>query len=305
MSEKDGTFFDEARFLRRVRWRSAIRTALIALVVGIVSLSLVYAYTRQALISHENRISLFYPDLVRYSTPNTIAIPGPGYDVGWLGRQKECILACGRLPRLRRYRERVLPGMGWRVDIRTLSDHDTIEGRHPLYSSGSVPMLRFYSPFVEHQEKLPCQFDRLVGIPEDKVVEVALSFTRLLSSEEMGELLPPGVKPLWGAVAAYAGEETKNAELLTERQKPQAEQTGEGIGMEPGPHESDYWRAYSMAHRLVGIPFDGSMEGLPEVDEKRFPGELRRLAKIPNYSSSLLKRTADYLKKMGFVTTEW
>lgn len=37
----------------------------------------------------ENRIASFYDLLVRYSEPNTTALPGASYDVGWFSRQRE------------------------------------------------------------------------------------------------------------------------------------------------------------------------------------------------------------------------
>ncbi|GAB6274518.1 MAG: hypothetical protein STSR0004_13810 [Peptococcaceae bacterium] len=83
---------DERRFLRRVQWRSTWRMVLIALGVVMVSSALLFVWTRYLLNEQGDRIDNFYPDLVRFSTPNTIAIRGPWQDVGWLGQQREYLL---------------------------------------------------------------------------------------------------------------------------------------------------------------------------------------------------------------------
>lgn len=277
MSEKEQSFLDETRFLRRVRWRSTVRTALIALAVVIVSFALLWVCTRRALVAQENRISFFYPQLVRYSTPNTIAIPGPGYDVGWLGRQKEYILVrmVGGHPVFVGTAKAIFQVWGGEQFFEPSQTMIRVEGGPTYLLPGAVPELRFYSPAVEHQEGIPRQFDKLAGIPEDRTVEMALSFSRLVTRQEIEGVLPRGVEPLWGAIAAYGMEDIEEA------------------------RREDPWRAYSLAHRIVGIPLGGFREGEPRIREEDFPAELRRLSEIPSYSSDLLKRTAEYLAKNG------
>ncbi len=276
--EKEQIFWDERRFLRRVRWRSALRTILIALGVVVVSYALLFVWTRHLLNEQGNRIDSFYPDLIRYSTPNTIAVRGSWQDVGWLGQQREYLLVrmVGDRPvyvGTTRVEYQVWGGeMFWGPDQTVLR-----AGGREYLLPGAVPRLRFYHPAVTH-EQLPRQFDRLNGIPADKTVEMALSFNRLLTGEEMKALLPAGVEPLWGAISAYGNEEIAEA------------------------GKKSPFAAHSLAHRLVGLPLGGFRDGMSEelrFTEEKLPAELRRLSGIPSHSSELLKRTADYLQKNG------
>ncbi|MBE3586106.1 anti-sigma factor [Desulfofundulus thermocisternus] len=275
---EEQSLWDERRFLRRVRWRSALRTILIALGVMGVSFALLFIWTRHLLNVQGNRIDSYYPDLVRYSTPNTIAIRGSWQDVGWLGQQREYYLVrmVGNRPvyaGTTRVEYQVWGGeMFWEPDHTVLQ----VGGREYLLP-GAVPRLRFFHPAVTH-DQLPRQFDRLKDIPAGKTVEMALSFNRLLTRKEMFALLPRGVEPLWGAISAYSSEEIEKAG----RKNPSA--------------------AYSLAHRLVGLPLGGFPDGEGaefRFTEEKFPAELQRLSKIPSYSSQLLGRTADYLQKNG------
>ncbi|MGB9905621.1 MAG: anti sigma factor C-terminal domain-containing protein [Desulfotomaculales bacterium] len=276
--EKEQIFWDERRFLRRVRWRSTLRTILIALGVVVVSYALLFVWTRHLLNEQGNRIDSFYPDLIRYSTPNTIAVRGSWQDVGWLGQQREYLLVrmVGDRPvyvGTTRVEYQVWGGeMFWDPDQTVLR----VGGREYLLP-GAVPQLRFFHPAVTH-EQLPREFDRLDGIPADKTVEMALSFNRLLTGEEMKALLPAGVEPLWGAISAYSNEEIAEA------------------------GKKSQFAAHSLAHRLVGLPMGGFQDGMGEelrITEEKLPEELRRLGGIPSYSSQLLKRTADYLQQNG------
>jgi hypothetical protein len=274
VSEKEQVFLDEERFLRRVRWRSSLRTVLIALGVLVAGFALFFISTKLILNTQQNRIDSFYPDLIRYSTPNTIAVRGPWHEVGWLGQQQEYILIrmVGNRP--------VYVGTSmvdyqvWGGEMFWDPDQTVIRaGDREYLLPGVVPRLRFYHPSVTH-EQIPRQFDQLTGIPAGNTVEMALSFNRLLTREEMEALLPPGVEPFWGAISAYSEEEIA--------------------------------KAHGLAHRLVGLPLGGFRDGEAEgaklrFTEKKFPGELRGLSKIPNYSSQVLKRTADYLQQNGIL----
>jgi len=266
---------DERRFLRRVRWCSSLRTVLIAMGVLVAGYVLLFISTRLILNAQQNRIDSFYPDLIRFSTPNTIAVRGPWHDVGWLGQQQEYVLVrmVGDHPvyvGTTRVEYQVWGGeMFWgpdqtfiRVGNRTVPSAEDREYLLP----GVVPRLKFYHPAVTH-ERLPRQFDRLNGIPADKTVEMALSFNRLFTKEEMKALLPPGVEPFWGAISAYSEEEIAKAPVL--------------------------------AYRLVGLPLGGFWNGDPPFTEEKFPEQLRGLSKIPSHSSQPLKRTADYLQQNG------
>ncbi|RKO66131.1 anti sigma factor C-terminal domain-containing protein [Desulfofundulus salinus] len=276
--EEEQFFWDERRFLRRMRWRSALRTILIALGVMVVSFALLFVWTRHLLNEQGNRIDSFYPDLIRYSTPNTIAVRGSWQDVGWLGQQREYLLVrmVGDHPvyvGTTRVEYQVWGGEMFRDPDQTVLQ---VGGQEYLLP-GAVPRLRFFHPAVTH-EQLPRQFDRLSGIPAGKTVEMALSFSRLLTREEMTALLPAGVEPLWGAISAYSNEEIAEA------------------------GKKSPFAAYSLAHRLVGLPLGGFPDGEdaePRFTDEKFPEELRRLSGIPSYSSELLKRTADYLQQNG------
>lgn len=270
MSENEQVYLDERRILRRVLWRSALRTILIALGVVVVSYALLFVGTRLLLDKQGNRIDSFYPDLVRYSTPNTIAIVGSWQDVGWLSQQREYIL-------IRMVGDRPVYVGTTRVEYQVWGgemfrdpDQTVIRvGSREYLLPGAVPRLRFYHPAVTH-EQLPRQFDRLNGIPTGNTVEMAMSFNRLLTREEMMALLPPGVEPFWGAISAYSEEEIA--------------------------------KAHSLAHRLVGLPLGGFWDGEDaelRFAEENYPKKLQGLSGIPSYSSQLLKRTADYLQQKG------
>ncbi len=109
--------------------------------------------------------------------------------------------------------------------------------------------------------------DLLTKIARDSTVEMALSFDRLLTRQEMEAVLPDEVQPLWGAISVYSSQEIA---------------------------EDNY-----LARRLVGIPLGGFREGEYKITESEFADELEQLSRIPSYSSRLLERTAAYLKANG------
>jgi len=74
--ESEDIMLDEPRFLRQVRWRSTLRTILLALVVVTTVLLVIVIGTELLLQRQEERISMFYDKLIRYTEPNTIAIAG-------------------------------------------------------------------------------------------------------------------------------------------------------------------------------------------------------------------------------------
>lgn len=272
---------DEARFLRQVRWRSTMRNILIAALVVGVALIGTFIGTRYLLNYQEDRIASFYAELVRYSEPNTTAIAGAGYDVGWFSRQKEYHLfrTVGRKP----------------VAVGTVSVNFQIWGGEQFWDPGRhivrandgrnylppamVPALQFYNPMLTglnlpaetaalvQPQKLPREFDRLASLPKDYQVEIALSFNRPLSREEVTALLPAGVDPLWGAIEVYSKEE---------------------IARQP-----------YLANRLVGKPLGTSLEGEAELTDAQFITRLEDLARVPGYSAKNLARTAAYLKANG------
>ncbi|MBC7338186.1 MAG: anti sigma factor C-terminal domain-containing protein, partial [Clostridia bacterium] len=92
--------------------------------------------------------------------------------------------------------------------------------------------------------------------------EMALSFSRPLTLDEMRALLPKELKPMWGAVCAF--------------------------------EDQAYRKNPYLARRLVGNPYLESPEG-----EKEFITALEALSRIPSYHSDNLKRTAVFLREHG------
>ncbi|GEA18585.1 anti sigma factor C-terminal domain-containing protein [Moorella sp. E306M] len=274
--EKEEVFFEETRFLRQVRWRSTLRAVLISLVVLVTVLSLFYIGTRYLLDLQGNRIGLYYPELVRYSTPNTMAIGGPWRDEGWLGRQKEYLLVRMVGDRPVYVGTATVEFQIWGGELIWDPDYTVVKaaGGKDYFLPGMVPVLRFFHPAVKY-EQLPREFDRLDSIPPGDTVEMALSFDRLLTKQEMEALLPSGVEPLWGAIAAHSNEEIAAAS-----------QKDPGMG------------SY-LANRLVGIPLGGWLNGERQLTEAQFIDEIQRLSEVPSYSSATLKRTAAYLQQNG------
>lgn len=270
INEKEQVFLDEERLLRRVRWRSALRTILIALGVLVAGFVLLFISTRLILNAQRNRIDSFYPGLIRYSTPNTIAVRGPWHDVGWLGQQQEYILVRMVGDRPVYVGTSTVEYQVWGGEMFWDPDQTFIRvGDREYLLPGVVPRLRFYHPAATHEE-LPRQFDQLTGVPAGNTVEMALSFNRLLTREEMTALLPAGVEPFWGAISAYSEKEIAKA-------------------------------GNPLPRRLVGLPLGGFWDGDLQFTEEKFPGQLRGISKIPNHSSQVLKRTADYLQQNGIL----
>lgn len=265
--QPEDAMLDESRFLREVRWRSSLRVISLSLaVVGIVLLVTMVG-TQHLLGGQERRISSFYDRLVRYSEPNTVAIAGNSYDLGWFSRQKEYYLfrMVGRKP---------VPVGTITVDFQVWGGEQfldpsrsvvRVEGGREYLVPNMVPALKFFHPAVRH-DVLPREFDLLTRAPRDSTVEMALSFDRLLTRQEMEALLPDEVQPLWGAISVYSDREIAKDKYLAER--------------------------------LVGIPLGGFLEG-ERITEAEFAEELERLSQIPSYSSRLLERTAAYLKANG------
>lgn len=259
---------DEGRFLRQVRWRSGLRTALISFAVLVTVLLATLVVKGHLLGRQEGRISMFYDSLIRYSEPNTLAVPGSGHDLGWLSRQKEYHL-------FRMVDTRPVPIGTVTVDFQVWGGEQFLDpsrsvvrvedGREYLLPN-MVPALRFFHPAAE-KDALPRDFDLLAGIPRDATVEMALSFNRLLTRREMEAVLPDGIRPLWGAISAYSDEEIAKKGHL--------------------------------AGRLVGIPLGGFRMGEGRITEDEFAGELDRLSRVPSHSSQQLERTSGYLKANG------
>jgi hypothetical protein len=261
-------YLDEKRFLQRVRWRSTLRTVLLSLAVFVVGLITIYIAGNRLLSQQEGRITLFYDRLIRYSEPNTIALHGSSYNNTWFGRHKQFHF-------VRMVGNRPVPAGTVTIDFQVWGGEQFLRPLTPVFRSqdgreylvpSMVPVLKFFHPAAPG-ERLQRDFGLLKRVPKDATVEMALSFKRLLTKEEMEEALPDGVQPLWGAISAYSDKE---------------------IGEKP-----------YLARRLVGIPLGGFREGEPRIAEADFPKELKLLSQVPSYSSKLLARTAGYLEKNG------
>lgn len=283
MKEEEGIIFsdtsgqsllDEARFIRQVRWRSTIRIILLSLLVLMVGFTALFVGTRILLNNQQNRISSYYSELVRFSEPNTVALPGSWQDTGWFGRQMQyhIIRIVGKRP----------------VPVGTVTINFQIWGGERVMSNANsmaiidnkeyltpnmVPALMFYHPagvpVKAYEHANPRDFDALENMSSDSTVtvEMALSFNRLLTKRELEEMLPDRVEPLWGAIATYSDED---------------------IRKHPG-----------LANRLVGVPLGKLLESGGYIQEADFPEALKSLSQIPSYSSKLLARTSVYLKNNG------
>lgn len=140
-----------------------------------------------------------------------------------------------------------------------------VEGGREYLVPNMVPSLKFFHPAVKY-DTLPRDFALLTKAAPNSTVEMALSFDRLLTRQEIEAMLSNKVQPLWGAISVYSNQEIA---------------------------EHNY-----LAERLVGIPLGGFLEG-EKITEAEFADELERLSQVPSYSSRLLERTAAYLKANG------
>ncbi len=78
--------------MRKARLKSLLRIALISFGVAVGVFLLSFVLPEIIPQNQENRIDSFYPDIVRFSNPNTIAISGKSFNVRLFGRQKEYYL---------------------------------------------------------------------------------------------------------------------------------------------------------------------------------------------------------------------
>ncbi|MDI3480757.1 MAG: hypothetical protein PWQ97_412 [Tepidanaerobacteraceae bacterium] len=278
----DDIHFDEKSFLRGARLKSILRTILISFGVAAGIFILAFVAPEMMLQDQENRIDSFYPDLIKFTEPNTFALSGESYNVRLFGRQKKYYL-------FRMLGSKPYPAGTVTVDFdawggeqtkgnNTFAVYDTETGE-PLgaYSKISaaapegakeylvpyaVPKLKFYHPAVNY-EKIIRDFDALENIPGDYLVEMALSFRKPMALDEIKAVMPKDLKLMWGAVNVFKDE--------------------------------DYREKTYLAGHLVGNPYMASSSGEEECLE-----ELEHLGSIPSYHADNLKRTAEYLKENGF-----
>ncbi|HHV78369.1 MAG TPA: hypothetical protein GXX40_01925 [Firmicutes bacterium] len=275
------TQFDEKTFLRRARAASTLRT--LAISFGVVVLVLVgfYVLTEIALQYHEARIDNFYPELVRLTEPNTVALSGKRYDVRLFGRQKEYYL-------IRLIGEKPCPAGTVTVDFDVWGGEQTLgnysfsirpshdgagdsslevsasipEGAKEYIAPLAVPRLQFYYP-VGEEDRVIREFETLRSVGDDSLVEMAISFREPLTLEQVRSAVPSEVRIMWGAVWAFSDEEYRENSYLATR-------------------------------RIVGNPCMESREG-----EQEFIRALDRLSTVCGYHSQNIKRTLDFLKTNG------
>jgi hypothetical protein len=125
----------------------------------------------------------------------------------------------------------------------------------------AVPKLEFYHPATKY-EKIIREFDALEKIPNDNLVEMAISFKKALTLDEIKAAIPGNLKLMWGAVCVFADE--------------------------------DYEKNIFLSERLAGNPYLENPNG-----EEEFIKELERLSDMPSYHSKNLKRTLEYLRENG------
>jgi len=270
--------FDEKAFLRKARFKSILRIIIISLIIAIGVFVLTIIIPEMMLQNQENRIDSFYPGIVKFTEPNTFAISGESYNVRLFGRQKEYYL-------LRLIGNKPYPAGIVTVDfdiwggeqfqgnksfcvvetdhIIPYSEISTVipEGTKEYLAPYAVPKLKFYNPVVKY-DKVIREFDVLKNIPNDNLVEMALSFYRPLTFIEIKTIIPEDLKLMWGAVLVF--------------------------------EENDYKEKNYLAERLVGNPYIDSHDG-----EKEFLKQLEQLSNLQSYSSTNLKRTVNFLKEKG------
>jgi len=279
--KNDDMCFDEKAFLRKARFRSILRIALISFVIMIGLFVLLFIIPEVTLQNQENRIDSFYPDLVKFSQPNTFAIPGESYNVRLFGRQKKYYLL--RLLGNKPYPAGMItvdfdvwggeqtkgnnsfcvnePSVNEPLNVYSKLSTGIPEGAKKYLVPYAVPELEFYHPSVNY-EKIIREFDALERIPNDNLVEMAVSFKKPLTLDEIKAAFPGDLKLMWGAVSVFA--------------------------------DKDYEKNSYLSERLVGNPYLDNNNG-----EKEFIKDLERLSDIPSYHSDNLKRTLRYLKENG------
>jgi len=279
--KNDDMFFDEKAFLRKARLKSVLRIVLISLGITISIFILLFVIPEVVLQNQENRIDSFYPDLVKFSQPNTYAIPGESYNVRLFGRQKKYYLF--RLIGNKPYPAGMItvdfdvwggeqtkgstffcvnePGINGSSDVFSKLSTVITEGAKKFLVPYAVPKLEFYHPSSNY-EKIIREFDALENIPNDNLAEMAVSFKKPLTFDEIKAIIPEDLKLMWGAVSVFDDE--------------------------------DYEKNSYLSERLVGNPYLDNING-----EKQFIIELERLSNIPSYHSKTLKRTVSYLEKNG------
>ncbi|TCO60416.1 sigma factor regulator N-terminal domain-containing protein [Caldanaerobacter subterraneus] len=254
--------FDEKAFLRKARFKSILRIIIISLIIAIGVFVLTIIISEMMLQNQENRINSFYPDIVKFTEPNTFAISGESYNVRLFGRQKEYYL-------LRLIGNKPYPAGIVTVDFdiwrgeQFKGDKSLAipEGTKEYLAPYAVPKLKFYNPAVKY-DKVIREFDVLKNIHNDNLVEMALSFDRPLTLSEIKTIIPEDLKLMWGAVLVF--------------------------------EENDYKEKNYLAERLVGNPYIDSRDG-----EKEFLKQLEQLSNLQSYSSINLKRTVSFLKEKG------
>jgi len=284
-NSSDDITFDEKAFLRKARFKSIIRITLISLCVAIGIFVLSFVIPEIMLGNQENRINSFYPNLVKFTEPNTFALSGESYNVRLLGRQKKYYL-------FRLIGDKPHPAGTITVDFDAWGGEQTNGNNYFSVSNSkeylipyAVPKLRFYNPAASY-EKIIREFDTLKNIPKNQLVEMAISFNKPLTLDEIKVMMPQDLKLMWGAVRVFKDEDYENAVKNAEEK---AKKNGRILTQEDKENIKR-----NLAERLVGNPYLDSTNG-----EKEFIQELEVLVNIPSYHSNNIKRTVSFLKENG------
>jgi len=273
--------FNERSFLRRARAISFLRALVVSFAVAVTVIVGLFVGTEMMLQRQENRIDSLYPDLIRLTRPNTVALAGKSYDLRLFGRQKEYYL-------FRLLGDRPLPAGDVTVDFDVWGGEQTLgdetfcvltastgdgpaanvsavipAGAKEYTAPLAVPVLRFYYP-VRDGDKILREFGALRTLSGDALVEMAVSFKQPLTYDEVRSAIPNELILTWGAVCAFP--------------------------------DSEYLRAgdYLTANRMVGNPYMQDARG-----EQDFMAVLKRLSDIPGHHAGTVKRTLDFLKANG------
>lgn len=82
----------------------------------------------------------------------------------------------------------------------------SITGAHEdLYRTNGTRVMQFYNPETNF-ETYKNDLERLNGIPENKVVEIALSFDKVYTIDEVEAMLPKDITLAWSWIDTYASE---------------------------------------------------------------------------------------------------
>lgn len=285
---------DETAFLRAVRRRSLARSVLAAVVVVVVACGVLLGgmvWWEHRLQDESTRIFGYYPWLIELTRPNTISSAGPEQYSSVFGSTDRYGVA-------RAVGERAVAADVVSVEYDVWGGEMSLGngggfylGTRRFVGSQAVPDLAFFHPSAlakarsdagseaggylsQYDAESAESIERLGAMDASCTAELAVSFDRSLSLEELTVLLPDDVRLSWGALDVWPAGEA-----------PIAAEAGHILG-------APFWFAYG--------PFGPEGTTLEDV-EKMVVDTLRIIAKkAPEGTATLATRSADHLETNGF-----